>query len=104
MVTGFLAPISKSVRIVGCGRRVRVSGGHLCALHRSTDRGGSRDLAPAVKVCANFFAERASPFPTLKPFIYAIFLRLCKPFIGADIFRDVEGAIPYNVTLKMCDK
>ena len=29
-------------------------------------------LAPAVKVCA-IFAERASPFPTFKPFIYAIF-------------------------------
>ncbi len=29
-----------------CGRRVRVSGGHLCAMHRSTDRGGSRDLEP----------------------------------------------------------
>ena len=51
MVTGFLAPISKSVRIVGCGRRVRVSGGHLCAKHRSTDRGGRRDLEP---IRANF--------------------------------------------------
>ena len=30
----------------GCGRRVRVSGGHLCAMHRSADRGGSRDLEP----------------------------------------------------------
>jgi hypothetical protein len=46
VVTGFFAPISKSVRIVGCGRRVRVSDGHLCAKHRSTDRGGSRDLEP----------------------------------------------------------
>ena len=27
---------------------MRVSGGHLCAQHRSTDRGGSRDLEPAA--------------------------------------------------------
>ena len=48
MVSDFSTPISKSVRIVGCGGRVRVSGGHLCAKHRSTDRGGSRDLEPTV--------------------------------------------------------
>ena len=27
---------------------MRVSCGHLCAQHRSTDRGGSRDLEPTV--------------------------------------------------------
>ncbi len=27
---------------------MRVSGGHLCAQHRSTDRGGSRDFEPAA--------------------------------------------------------
>ncbi len=32
----------------GTSDRVRVSGGHLCAQHRSTDRGGSRDLEPAA--------------------------------------------------------
>ena len=37
-----------SVFISGCGGRVRVSCGHLCAQHRSTDRGGSRDLEPTV--------------------------------------------------------
>ena len=46
VVSGFFEPISFSVRNVGCGDRVRVSGGHLCAKHRSTDRGGSRDLEP----------------------------------------------------------
>ena len=48
MVSDFSAPISFSVRIFGCGGRVRVSCGHLCAQHRSTDRGGSRDLEPTV--------------------------------------------------------
>ena len=48
MVSDFSAPNLKSVRIVGCGGRVRVSGGHLCAMHRSTDRGDSRDLEPTV--------------------------------------------------------
>ena len=32
----------------GRSDRVRVSGGHLCAEHRSTDRGGSRDLEGAA--------------------------------------------------------
>ena len=41
--------------LYGRGDRVRVSGGHLCAKHRSTDRGGSRDLEPA--------ASSASPPP-----------------------------------------
>ena len=36
------------MRIFGPSDRVRVSGGHLCALHRSTDRGGSRDLEVAA--------------------------------------------------------
>ena len=27
---------------------MRVSGGHLCAKHRSTDRGGGRDLEPII--------------------------------------------------------
>ena len=40
-----------TVFVFGCGGRVRVSGGHLCAKHRSTDRGGSRDLEP---IRANF--------------------------------------------------
>ena len=49
MVLDFFAPKFKSVRTVGCGDRVRVSGGHLCAEHRSTDRGGSRrDLEPVI--------------------------------------------------------
>ena len=30
---------------------VRVSGGHLCVQHRSTDRGGSRDLEPMATTC-----------------------------------------------------
>ena len=34
--------------VFGRGDRVRVSGGHLCATHRSTDRGGSRDFEPAA--------------------------------------------------------
>ncbi len=50
VVSGFSEPISFSVRIVGCGGRVRVSCGHLCAQHRSTDRGGSRDLEPTVVI------------------------------------------------------
>ena len=37
-----------SVFFSGCGGRVRVSCGHLCAQHRSTDRGGNRDLEPTV--------------------------------------------------------
>ena len=34
--------------IFGPSNRVRVSCGHLCVKHRSTDRGGSRDLEPAA--------------------------------------------------------
>ena len=43
----------KSVSRLSTGQsdRVRVSGGHLCAEHRSTDRGGSRDLEPAATSC-----------------------------------------------------
>ena len=38
---------------------MRVSGGHLCAEHRSTDRGGSRDFEPAKALlrCPKFVAR-----------------------------------------------
>ena len=57
----------------GPSDRVRVSGGHLCAKHRSTDRGGSRDLEPVATSCGYpkvaFALERrqlltAAPFRT----------------------------------------
>ena len=38
----------------GRGDRARVSGGHLCAQHRSTDRGDSRDLEPAASSLLRF--------------------------------------------------
>ena len=40
--------VSTNVDYYGQGDRVRVSCGHLCAQHRSTDRGGSRELELAA--------------------------------------------------------
>ena len=46
--------VDKCGLFVGRGDRVRVSGGHLCAQHRSTDRGGSRDFEPAASSLLRF--------------------------------------------------
>ena len=56
------SPLQKERRVFfGCGDRVRVSGGHLCAKHRSTDRGGSRELEPTV-LYLNLFVNIALSF------------------------------------------
>ena len=50
------------LQIFGRGDRVRVSGGHLCAKHRSTDRGGSRDLEPATSILLVRKIKEQQPF------------------------------------------
>ena len=40
-----------------------------CVFCKFSVKSVGQGLAPAAKVCANFFAERASPFPTKVPHI-----------------------------------
>ena len=73
----------------GPSDRVRVSGGHLCAQHRSTDRGDSRDIA----TCGLLPSAAASPCilracaKALRPFLlkkcHRHFFLTQKPSVGS---------------------
>ena len=88
---------------------MRVSGGHLCAQHRSTDRGGSRDLEPAASSASPplavpkilFGLERrriltAAPFHT--PFIRH-WRRSCSMPKASLLYSQIKKAVTFQLLL-----